>query len=88
MRVTSNDFSMLISGRMAGDALAKRVFPLPGTPVISMLWSKDHTLFDLYFPIISPSSNRQQRYSIELTARFVSDKDAWHTTFYSSNQDI
>jgi hypothetical protein len=37
---------MLISGRMLGKARANNVLPDPGEPAISMLWTKDRTLFN------------------------------------------
>jgi len=39
---------MLISGRMPGKARANNVFPDPGDPAISKLWTKDRTLFRHY----------------------------------------
>jgi hypothetical protein len=33
---------MLIGGRIDGSARAIRVFPAPGGPTISMLWTKDY----------------------------------------------
>src|SRR5690349_2667851 len=45
IRVTSRDSSMLISGKIPGIARASSVFPAPGDPTRSMLWTKDRSLF-------------------------------------------
>jgi hypothetical protein len=49
MRVTFNDSSMPISGKMPGMARASNVLPAPGLPTINMLWTKDRTLFGTDF---------------------------------------
>jgi hypothetical protein len=48
---------MLISGRIPGKARANKVFPLPGLPAISTLWTKDRTLFYRYLSAYSVDGN-------------------------------
>jgi hypothetical protein len=68
MRVTSKDSSMLISGKIPGMARASNVFPGPGEPIMSMLWTKSHTL--LYKPFTELLNMSWGFRSVQLASRY------------------
>lgn len=49
----------------------KEMYLTSRKPTIKMLWSKDRTLLNRYFPVIKPSSDEYWQNSIELMARVV-----------------